>query len=276
MKKFCFLLQARKDDEYFSSLETEDSDCIILFFKQEVPSRKNSIFRPNTSWSQGRNILLKEAFKTQKKYEYYVFMDDDIRIFNKSSNEDGIQLYKEMLLEYRPAIGFPDYFWHLQGGSENKRFNTKQTRKSDMNSPMFFDACVNAFHESIIKEILPYQEKFDSINWWLSQEIMNHYISNFIDNSVLQFNNIISINTLSEPYPRTLGTGILNKGAEYVKKHLVNDKEFALYPKNRLLEYKNSFLSAKEMNFSKHNLYIEDSDFENFRKEFWANLGYKK
>lgn len=276
MKKFCFLVQARKDDDYFSSLESEDSDCIILSFREQLKNRKNSIYRPNTSWSQGRNMLLEEAYKTQKKYEYYIFMDDDARIVVKNSNmKDGLQKFKETLLQNRPAIGFPDYFWHLRDTSEHNRFSTQEIRSKSFNSPMFFDACINAFHSSIIKEILPYQDKFDSINWWLSQEIMNHYISKFINNSVLQINELITINLLSEPYPKALGTGILNKGAEYIDNLLINDGETVLYPKNRLLEYENSFVPVEKLSISKLEIFTQNNEFEKFRNTFWNNIGDK-
>lgn len=263
-KDFCFLIQAREDSDYFDQFQSDDSDCLVLFFKNRE-NRKNSIFAPNTSWSEGRNLLLKNSY-VDKKYKYYVFMDDDAKIKLKSDQNCGIEEFKKLLIENEPSIGFPDYFWHL-GGSGRFLY---QKRDTQFNNPVFFDACVNAFHEKTIKEILPYEEKFDSISWWLSQEIMNHYVRFFLDNSVMQFNSIITHNLMSDPYPKKDGTRILNNAYKYVSDNL-NFKETGppLFPNNRHLEYKNDFKKAQDLKINKDEIFNLNWDFENRRNKFW-------
>ena len=121
-KKFCFLIQARNDDDYFDTFRTEDSDCFVLTFNCRV-HKENYIYAPKTSWSEGRNLLLKEAYG-KKDYEYYVFMDDDARIVDKETGSCGISKFKELLLKHLPAVGFPDYYWHLNGTAD--RFGAPQ------------------------------------------------------------------------------------------------------------------------------------------------------
>lgn len=282
MKKFCFLIQARNDDRYFDQFQSEDSDCYVLYFKKPV-DRKNSIYAPNTSWNQGRNLLIKTAYG-KEDYEYYIFMDDDARIvdnFNHTIN--GVEEFKALLSMKKPAIGFPDYDWHLCRGSkmirqkyirEAMRLGTK--REDLLSRPMFYDACVNAFHKDIVKFCLPYEERFDDYNWWISQEMLCHFARQFIPESILQFNSILTRNLKSCSYPKTGGPKVFNS---YYRKHFINFKrspeiEFPEYPASRNRSFEEPFVSMDELSITDlkkryNDLFDPKHEFISAKQKFW-------
>eukprot|EP00494_Astrolonche_serrata_P005273 UN05289 len=66
------------------------------------------IFFPDSSWSQGRNLLLmlmlKFEYDNNIKFRYWSFLDGDVELVNTD-----IDIWHEFLLTYQPAIGTPTY-----------------------------------------------------------------------------------------------------------------------------------------------------------------------
>ena len=115
-------------------------------------------YLPNSTWSSGRNYMWKMATTMDVKYEYYVFMDEDILVSN-------LTLWEETLLRYRPAVGVP-------GGIAQVLPNTDTTPESRVLT--CFDAAFNAFHYDLVHDslVLPYVDLFDNFGWWLAQLYM--------------------------------------------------------------------------------------------------------
>lgn len=284
MKKFCFLIQARNDEDYFNQFDSDDSDCYVLFFNKPS-NRKNSIYAPNTSWNRGRNLLLETAFE-KEDYEYYIFMDDDARIVDNFDNRiNCVEEFKQLLLKKKPAIAFPDYQWHLLGNSGRNRGNAKTkairdgiAREDFTSRTMFYDACVNAFHKNIIKFCLPYEEKFDKTNWWISQEMLCHFNRIFIPESILQFNSIITLNLTSCNYPKEGGPRVFNK---YYREYLMSVKKdpehvFPAYPSNRSQSFEEPFVSMDELSVEElESRYSEifdlNHEFISKKIDFWKD-----
>ena len=105
-----------------------------------------SIFYPHSSWTQGRNRLLKETAGTS--YQYYIFLDDDVemRAIGDTSTRNPWRLFEEFLTEYEPAVGVPRYNWHLIGGGLDTAKPAQSLR--------FFDALLNAFHREALLTLL--------------------------------------------------------------------------------------------------------------------------
>ena len=103
MKSFCILEQGRfindsltlKKRELFT---TEFSDFYRLnWYSDNDPNA--FIIKKGIVWSEGRSFLYE---KVPKKYEYYIFIDDDID-FDTSQQIDNIALkIKQLLDEYKP------------------------------------------------------------------------------------------------------------------------------------------------------------------------------
>ena len=102
-KNFIYLIQGRAEEvpKLSALINTETADLITLTFDAEL---KDSYFLPNSTWLEGRNLLLNKAKNKTVKYKYYIFLDDDI-VFEKGSFEE----FEKQLEKYQPAIAHPFY-----------------------------------------------------------------------------------------------------------------------------------------------------------------------
>ncbi len=100
MKSFIYLVQGESNliSNYLDLKKREDADVIYLTYDKKV---ENAIYFPNSTWSEGRNKLLKAA-RLKGEYLYYIFCDDDIE-FRKGSWDE----FERLLILHKPAIGFP-------------------------------------------------------------------------------------------------------------------------------------------------------------------------
>ncbi|MBD2141673.1 hypothetical protein H6F39_09940 [Anabaena sp. FACHB-1250] len=195
MKDFIYLVQGKAElmKNYLHLSENPNADVIFLTYDQPIETVINqaieeSIFFPKSTWAEGRNKLLEMALN-KGEYLYYIFCDDDIK-FIKGSWET----FEKQLLQYKPAIAVPI----------NRK--TFQTPLKGMKSQCFLtnDEQLMAFHQDVVKDfiLLPYQNQFDSIYWWISCEIQEVLIQNFYCSDIIQFNNIFISNDSGENYVR--------------------------------------------------------------------------
>eukprot|EP00494_Astrolonche_serrata_P018463 UN18657 len=100
-----------------------------------------SIYFPNSSWNQGRNLLLFLMMlfekETQIYFNYFVFRDGDLHVAYANIQADFVQ----PLLEWKPAIGTVD------------NWTTSKGKRKPMCSVGTFDAQFNAFQRTILKYI---------------------------------------------------------------------------------------------------------------------------
>ena len=195
MKDFLYLVQGKAElmKNYLHLSENRNADVIFLTYDQPIETVINqaieeSIFFPKSTWAEGRNKLLEMALN-KGEYLYYIFCDDDIK-FIKGSWET----FEKQLLQYQPAIAIPI----------NRK--TFQTPLKGLKSQCFLtnDEQLMAFHQDVVKDfiVLPYQNQFDSIYWWISCHIQEVLIQNYYNSHVIQFNNICISNDASENYIR--------------------------------------------------------------------------
>jgi len=270
MKKFCFLVQARDDIKYFDKFKDENSDIFFLTFNKKI-EKDNYIYFPKSTWTTGRNKLL-EVFYKKDYYEYYVFLDDDIRIYECGTRECGIERFKELLMKHKPCIGFPNYAWHLK--QNMARFVIPaQKFESELSYPLRFDPCVSAFHHSIIETILPYEPAFDKYNWWMSGEFLSHKIEQLVGNSIVQFNNIITINEQSASYPQMGGVSFLrNKVVNWLTPQMLDSSSIVnLVPEDRIKQHEDfsDFENIKIKSLS--DVFKAESYIIKNHAEFWGN-----
>ena len=276
MKKYCYLFQAREKLPLFDSLRTEQSDCFVLYFKHNIEN-ENEFYFPNSSWSQGRNKLLEFAISKNIDYEYYIFADDDIEFSVKDGTDDPFKRLYSLLDTHSPALSFADYWWHLKCND----FPYKR-QNNGIRIPLCFDACMNVFHKNAIKVLLPYEDKFDNISWWWSQELLNHITWEFHANKFIQFNELMLRNSKSDPYPRDADLRQLNRiyTEYYINSYKKQQtRNHPLYPENRELELDPNLFTLNKPE-DKYNLeYLKDYDLthEYWSKKikFWNKLGYK-
>ncbi len=103
MKQFLYLVQSRigllPNHEL---LQSDNSDYIVATFEEEI-DLENAIYIPNTTWEEGRNALYEAAMK-RDKYEYYIFLDDDIG-FERGS----FRLFEQEVLAVLPDFAAPSW-----------------------------------------------------------------------------------------------------------------------------------------------------------------------
>lgn len=186
-KKFLYLVQgeAKLVRSYRDLGNRPHSDAVFLTFDEPLDG---ALFYPESTWAQGRNKLLDAALE-KGAYLYYIFCDDDIEFRAGSWKK-----FEDNLLKYSPGIGVPVF---------------PRTRGNILNFPTFNyqpffinDEQLMAFHRDVVHDrlVLPYQTRFDKINWWASCEIQQILIQNFYCFSALQFNEIQVRNTCKERY----------------------------------------------------------------------------
>jgi hypothetical protein len=195
MKDFIYLVQGKAElvKNYLHLSENRNADVIFLTYDQPIEAVtkqaiEESIFFPKSTWAEGRNRLLEMALN-KGEYLYYIFCDDDIK-FIKGSWE----IFEKQLLTYQPAIAVP----------VNRK--TVQTPLKGLKHQCFLtnNEQLMAFHQDLVKDfiLLPYQNQFDSIYWWISCEIQEVLIQNFYCSDVIKFNNIFISNDSGENYVR--------------------------------------------------------------------------
>jgi len=157
-----------------------------------------AIFLPDSTWTQGRNKLLREVLKTGEDYLYYIFLDDDI-----SFEKGDWGLFEKQLLKYQPAVATP---------VTEKTYNSPVSlRMNNLYIPLIKiqpfqdnDEQYIAFHRDVVQDalVMPYKEQFDYISWWCSCIIQEVIIQSFYYPYNLQFNNIVVRNEMHRCYPK--------------------------------------------------------------------------
>jgi len=192
--KIAYLVQCRKHWDYLFELQTENSDCYVLTFKRPLryPNGITSIYLPKSSWNTGRNKLYEVA--SQKDYDYYVFLDDDVVLDVYGKNWQPFRYLEAMLNYYSPAAMVGNFGWH---------FGKVKTFEDEMQTIYHADACVYAFHKLAAQKVLPYITKYDKINWWRSQYWINQVMHFNFGGGVIQANKLMVKNLMHDDYPRS-------------------------------------------------------------------------
>lgn len=181
-KKFLYLVQGRKVNVLkYHSLQNEESDLVVATFDEEVSMDEMALFKsffiPKTTWAEGRNIQYEFAKSISNSYEYYIFLDDDV-VFESGSFPE----FQELLLKYKPAVGFPLMDVAYNRGLYDKRAEVQHIQVIDQ---QFQAYSASAFSNSIT---MPLVTDFDSESWWYACEINSYLL--FMENvgHLAQFN----------------------------------------------------------------------------------------
>lgn len=192
IKRFIYLFQTPRDlPPLLESVESADSDVVFLSWL-EKSSDPRSIHYPSSSWTQGRNRLLKEVMG--RPYQYFIFGDGDVQLeltrHGHAAGRHGQnpwRVFEQFLLEHEPAVGCPAYDWHLVGGAYNEAAEVQTLR--------FFDAVLNAFHHEALPVLLPYYDLLDEASECYSQNLLCSLTADLYPGHVMQSNWIEAINT---------------------------------------------------------------------------------
>ena len=104
MKEFLYLVQARANlAEKHLSLASDRADVLIYTFDKKI-NKPNFLYKSKTSWAEGRNILIEAARKSNRRYKYYIMLDDDI-VFTKGSFKE----FEDEVISVNPDLSVPVY-----------------------------------------------------------------------------------------------------------------------------------------------------------------------
>jgi len=205
MPRFLYLFQVEQDlPPSLNAVAGPDSDIVFLSWRAKS-SDPRSIYYPSSSWTQGRNRLLKEVLG--RDYLYFVFADDDIRVELTQLGASAVgaeanpwRVFEEFLLAREPAIGCAAHNWHLTGGALDETHDCQTLR--------FFDALLNAFHHEALLTLLPYYDLLDEESECYSQNLLCSLASDLYPGQVMQTNRVQVINSQAR---RSYGEFLLSK-----------------------------------------------------------------
>lgn len=185
--RFAYLIQGKSDlVRGLCSLSGGDADVLTLTYDCDIPKFEVSwtahIFAPGTTWAEGRNLLLREA-QARGAYDYYIFLDDDVRVVRGSFSE-----FEMLLALHKPAVGLPLC-------DEIKRTN-RYDPGAVMQHPVALDQIVQAFSADAVAEgiVVPYVTRFDDDSWWYACEINQFLVLRYYRDRTLQFNDFEILN----------------------------------------------------------------------------------
>lgn len=201
-------------------------DVIVLSWKRRCKNTSSSlphikyVFRNNTSWGSGRNLLYHLARARRNGYLFYSFMDEDIEfqftndipkehIYNKTS-ASPLQVFENFLRGHEPAVGLTNFCSVcgkiLPKGSYVSSLCCSSKPKGDLPlifpASISFDAGFNAFHRDAIDHILPYNLQYEDTSWWESQKYIILTADLLFRGQVLRYLPVSVTNTKHRPYPK--------------------------------------------------------------------------
>ncbi len=218
--KFVYLIQGDLTHPMYQI--PEGSDFLYLQWQKDFIPLENHIHFPNSSWAEGRNRLYELA---RDKYDYYVFMDDDLvfcgmndgirsllRAVTKSVKDRclgktywlvknycepwNLTDFENEIRRTGPAVAVPNDFKHRHNFhiGFSKLENTK-----------YFDMNMHAIHQSVIHDLFPYLTRFDKKNWWICGEVLCDIAAKVCRSKVCRVNSLALQNADARNYPRDDG-----------------------------------------------------------------------
>lgn len=192
------------------------NDVIVLSWQQPCTEQNSAhikhikyIYKANTSWSVGRNVLYRYAKESPKDYLYYIFLDDDVTLdfanaafrqrYRDLNTSSPLQAFENFLLKHEPAIAVPMY---CNGGARCDKMKHLKPMPEYLPVTIHFDAAFNAFHRSALDVMLPYRLDYENESWWQSQKFVVLAADLIFRGQVLRFAPLLVSNNAHRQYPR--------------------------------------------------------------------------
>ncbi|XP_064650525.1 uncharacterized protein LOC135502017 [Lineus longissimus] len=201
-KDFVYLIQGTSVTILDQLVSNSDRDVLWLTYKTD--SGTNYLYRQNSTWTTGRNLLLEYAVErggrmSKKGYKYFIFLDDDVKIsftYNgRRWNGEGCcktndpwRCFEQFLSAHEPAVSYPHHI------ASHVFFNEKALVNLNYN----VDAMMVAYHRDTLSFLMPYSTEFEAESWWASQ--VNHIgLYNMLySSSRYQYNALHNTNSRSD------------------------------------------------------------------------------
>jgi len=183
MLKICVLEVCAFEPSLQHHLYFKGVDLYFVSYKIKSTSSNCLGFYPKSEWSETRNYLYENV---PKKYDYYMFIDDDI-ILNSNTNLSVMdQIINDLQILY-PAQLSPAY----------------DREKLDKSYPyykrLFSNNCCKIYHKSILNWVLPYNRDFGG--GWSACHFINFLEISFQD-YIITTTNISMSNPISSGHDK--------------------------------------------------------------------------
>ena len=218
--RFLYLLQTEsclpnhlKPTDVIGNDSTCQCDVLVLSYRSmcnnDAAPHIEYIFNSSTTWATGRNLLYEVAQRRTEKYLYYIFMDDDVHLSNKTKTKtttDSWRKFENFLKRIEPAVGVVDqdsgcrYLPVVYKARKDR--GCKLEEGAEYVPTPRFDACFNAFHYKAVNHILPYTRKFDNISWWYSAVHAEIKSEVLFQGHVVIYTELLAVNIKHRPYKR--------------------------------------------------------------------------
>jgi len=187
-KQFLYIMQSEYaiDEKLEKQLITYNSDLILLIWSK-IPPRdlKSYMMHYPCTWTDGRNKLMEACRHLPQKYEYYIFVEDDL-IWEKGSFRD----FEKLLFKYKPAIGIPYQKFIMDKPMVNQEL---RDINNEVCESYLFDAIINGYHKNVFFDdvIFPYVNIFDYVSIYYPQLIINHIAHVIYKGCTFTFKNLV-------------------------------------------------------------------------------------
>ena len=180
ISRFLYLVQTENclpdnlaSPEVIGDSSSCECDVLVLNYQERCSNislpHVEYVFNSSTTWTTGRNLLYELAMKRDEIYHYYIFMDDDIKLYTLHETQNSWRKFENSLRTMEPAVGVLYKDWHVKHLYKLiKSKNCTLNESHEFLPTVYFDGALNAFHHKAVQYILPYSTKYDNISWGYS------------------------------------------------------------------------------------------------------------
>ena len=182
-------------------------------------------FIPNTTWTQGRNILARHILTIEEQqdqeFDFWIFADDDLELVSSTSTEGKSQgeLWQSVLEQLRQASGLSAH--------KISQFTVTVSYRSDITQGGWvgvstYDANFAVFSRWAVPYLLPYAMPRPGDSEWISQAVLFCVTQTCFPSSVGVLPDMFSSNAIHREYPKrrftpqTIGDAVQDNVGSYL------------------------------------------------------------
>jgi len=194
----------------YASFDFEIEDAVSAGCLLEGSDQQNNrldcktMFIPNTTWTEGRNLLAEEVVRKERKngkeYKYWIFADDDLDMHcdcMEDTVDQNVCCWSKVL-SFFDGDDIPDKVTSL---------SVLPTDLPPTKNPKFWavstaDAMIQAFKRDYIPYVMPYATLEKGISEWSSQAAIFCVFETCFESSIMWIPNVTVNNEEHRPYTR--------------------------------------------------------------------------
>jgi hypothetical protein len=194
--------------QIMSDTSIDHVDMVLGSFDQQMEclasARVECHFVAGTTWTTGRNALVKKAFERERKhnitYDYWTISDADTVLACRLVFEGELAEHPSCFAVYDTFLQQVDTPVAALHGEIHMSTNINPL--NTMARQEAFDAQWNTVHRDAVAIMFPYYADLDAVTWWSSQAIFWYRLQCFAPNFAAVPVSVFCRNPDHNPYPR--------------------------------------------------------------------------